>query len=467
MDSATVNADFVPFFRKMQAADLPQVFIDTFRFYYEQLVAGATGYIDGALAGPVAHVPDYDELGDDAFAAGRPALNRTVVLKLNGGLGTGMGMDAPKSLLVVKEGRSFLDIIVQQVRHLRQTTGARLPLVLMNSFTTRTATLAALATYADFEQDVPLDFLQHKEPKVQKESLQPATWPADPEKEWCPPGHGDIYTALVTSGMLQQLLDAGYEYVFVSNADNLGASLDLRILGHFAANRIPFLMEVAERTAADRKGGHLAQQPDGQLILRESAQCPPAETDEFQDIRRYQYFNTNNLWLHLPSLAELLATNNGIVPLPLIRNEKPIDPTEPASPRVYQMETAMGAAIGVFAGAQALCVPRSRFMPVKKNSDLLVIMSDAYELTSDFALRLVDERHGAPPIVELDDRYYTLLSQTEERFPHGAPSLAACDELRITGDVRFGRAVRVEGKVAIVHDDATPLMIADGAVLTG
>ena len=155
------------------------------------------------------------------------------------------------------------------------------------------------------------------------------------------------------------------------------------------------------------------------------------------------------------------------MPLPLIRNEKPIDPTEPASPRVYQMETAMGAAIGVFAGAQALCVPRSRFMPVKKNSDLLVIMSDAYELTSDFALRLVDERHGTPPMVELDDRYYTLLSQTEERFPHGAPSLAACDELRITGDVRFGRAVRVEGKVAIVHDDATPLDIADSAVLTG
>ena len=300
-----------------------------------------------------------------------------------------------------------------------------------------------------------------------KESLQPATWPADPEKEWCPPGHGDIYTALVTSGMLQQLLDAGYAYAFVSNADNLGAALDLSILGHFATQQIPFLMEVAERTAADRKGGHLAQQPDGQLILRESAQCPPVEMDEFQDIHRYQYFNTNNLWLHLPSLAKLLAENDGIVPLPLIRNEKPIDPTTPDSPRVYQMETAMGAAIGVFAGAQAVCVPRSRFLPVKKNSDLLAIMSDAYTLGDDFALHLVEARHGAPPIVLLDDRYYTLVSQMADRFPHGAPSLQACDELHVTGDVRFGRDVCVQGVVRIVNEGAAPLVVADGTVLSG
>jgi UTP--glucose-1-phosphate uridylyltransferase len=459
--------DFAPFVEKMQAAGLSQTFIDNFQYYYTQLVEGATGYIGRAEAQPVHDLPTYATLDAACEQAGVNALAHTVVLKLNGGLGTSMGMDGPKSLLPVKEGLTFLDIIVRQNLHLRATTGARVPLLLMNSFATHAASLAALAAHADFSQDIPVDFLQHMEPKVWKDSLLPAAWPQDPEKEWCPPGHGDIYTALVTSGMLQQLLDAGYEYAFVSNADNLGASLDLRILGHFAANRIPFLMEVAERTAADRKGGHLAQRPDGQLVLRESAQCPPVEMDEFQDIGRYQYFNTNNLWLHLPSLARLLAENQGIVPLPLIRNEKPIDPTDPTSPRVYQLETAMGAAIGLFADAQALCVPRSRFLPVKKNSDLLVIMSDAYELTSDFALRLGDERHGAPPMVELDDRFYTLLSQVEERFPHGAPSLAACDELRVTGDVRFGRDVRVEGKVTIVHEDAPPLVIADHVVLTG
>jgi UTP--glucose-1-phosphate uridylyltransferase len=226
-------------------------------------------------------------------------------------------------------------------------------------------------------------------------------------------------------------------------------------------------MEVADRTPADRKGGHLAQRPDGQLILRESAQCPPDEEAEFQDIQRYRYFNTNNLWINLRSLAQQLDEHQGVMPLPLIRNEKPVDPSDPKTPRVYQLETAMGAAIAVFAGAQALRVPRSRFAPVKKNSDLLVIMSDAYALGEDFRLRLVDERREQPPVVALDDRYYQLYNDMRQRFPHGAPSLRACDELRVKGDVRFGKDVRVVGKVAITNESDQQVAVEDGAVLNG
>ncbi len=108
--------------------------------------------------------------------------------------------------------------------------------------------------------------------------MAPAYWPESPAKEWNPPGHGDLYAAISTSGTLDQLLEGGYEYAFVSNSDNLGAVLDTEILGYFAEERLPFLMEVAHRTRADRKGGHLAQLENGQLILRELAQCPPDET---------------------------------------------------------------------------------------------------------------------------------------------------------------------------------------------
>src|SRR5690606_26731533 len=142
--------------------------------------------------------------------------------------------------------------------------------------------------------------------------------------------------------------------------------------------QLPFLMEVADRTRADSKGGHLARRPDGQLILREIAQCPPDELEKFQDIDRYGYFNTNNLWLHLPTLRKILDERKGVLGLPLIRNEKPVDPTNLKSYRVYQLETAMGSAIAVFPGAQAVCVPRTRFLPIKKNNDLLVLWSDAY-----------------------------------------------------------------------------------------
>ncbi|MBW7882425.1 MAG: UTP--glucose-1-phosphate uridylyltransferase [Caldilineaceae bacterium] len=449
----------------MAAAGLPDVVIDNFRHYYRQLAEGATGFITRDEAQPVTGVPEYDHLTQEDRRLGAQALDHTVILKLNGGLGTSMGMQGPKSLLTVKNGLSFLDILIHQVMYLRETAAARVPLVLMDSFTTHAATLAVFDHYVEFEQDVPVDFLQHKVPKVWKKSLAPVTWPDDPDKEWCPPGHGDIYPALLTSGMLDALLDAGYEYAFVSNADNLGATLDLAILGHFARYNLPFLMEVAHRTAADRKGGHLAQRPDGQLILRESAQCPPEEAEEFQDIRRFGFFNTNNLWLNLKALAAQLKERHGILGLPLIRNEKPVDPSAPSSPRVYQLETAMGAAIAVFPGAEALCVPRSRFVPVKKNSDLLVLKSDAYILGADYTLTLAEERQGRPPVVLLDDRYYQLIDAMQERFPHGAPSLRHCDELRVQGDVRFGRNVVVEGCVQIVHAGDEPLQLQDGATL--
>jgi len=458
--------DFAPFAHKMRTAGLSQTFIDNFGYYYDQLVRGSTGYISCADAQPVADLPAYEALETTMQQAGEAALERTLVLKLNGGLGTSMGMDGPKSLLPVKDDFTFLDIIVRQLLHLRKISGARVPLLLMNSFHTRAASLAAIKGYSDFTQDIPVDFLQHMEPKIWKDSLLPAEWPQDPDKEWCPPGHGDIYTALVDSGMLRHLLDAGYEYAFVSNADNLGAVLDLKILGYFASQRVPFLMEVARRTAADRKGGHLARDGNGRLVLRESAQCPPEEEDDFQDISLYRYFNTNNLWLNLRVLADLLEQQHDILGLPLIRNEKPIDPADPTTPRVYQLETAMGSAISIFAGAQALCVPRSRFAPVKKNSDLLVLMSDAYLLNDDYTLALTSERHETPPVVALDERYYLLYASMCERFPAGAPSLRHCVSLTVKGDVTFGRDVVVVGNVTVEAPEGETLYIEDGTKLS-
>jgi UTP--glucose-1-phosphate uridylyltransferase len=462
-----VNARFAPFAAKMRTAGIPSLMIDNFRSAYTQLLNGATGYIPSSEALPVHGTSCYQEIDKSALHHGKNALDRTVILKLNGGLGTGMGLDGPKSLLPVKNGLSFLDITVRQVMYLRRTARVRLPLLFMNSFSTQLATLEELQTYSDFHQDIPLDFLQNKAPKICKENLEPACWPADPEKEWCPPGHGDIYPALMTSGLLQRMLNAGYEYLFVSNSDNLGAVLDERILGFFAASGAPFLMEVAHRTPADSKGGHLAQRPDGQLILRESAQCPPDETAQFQDIQRYHLFNTNNLWVHLPSLHDRLAATHGVLNLPLIRNEKPIDPTQPGSPPVYQLETAMGSAISVFPGAQALCVPRHRFAPVKKNGDLLVLWSDAYVMTSDYRLVQHDERGGVPPVVKLDDQYYGRIDDLRLRFAHGAPSLLHCNSFIVEGDVHFGADVKVVGNVTVRNTDSAPRFVEDGALLRG
>ena len=454
------SEQFVPFAKRMRDEGLPEIVIHTFAYYYHQLLTGQTGLISGTDIQPIESLPDAETFPERLATIGGDSLPKTILLKLNGGLGTSMGLSQAKSLLTVKNGLSFLDIIA------RQAIQAQIPLVLMNSFTTRDDSLAALAAYPALQGQIPLDFLQHKAPKIIQADFSPVDWPQDPTLEWCPPGHGDIYTALVTSGMLEALLQAGYTYAFVSNADNLGAVMDLGILGHFVKNQLPFMMEVADRTAADKKGGHLAQR-NSQLILRELAQCPAEEIEAFQDITRYKYFNTNNLWLNLPALKEVLTANNNILGLPMIRNAKTVDPRDSTTPPVYQLETAMGSAIAVFAGAQAIRVPRARFAPVKTNNDLLAVRSDAYHLTGDFRVTTNPTRTLDQLAINLDPTYYKLIADLEARFPYGTPSMLECTRLSIMGDIKFGANVILKGGVQLVNKSGRQVEVEAGMVIEG
>jgi UTP--glucose-1-phosphate uridylyltransferase len=283
-------------------------------------------------------------------------------------------------------------------------------------------------------------------------------WPADPALEWAPPGHGDLYVALVTSGMLDELLEAGYRWAFVSNSDNLGAVLDRRILGWIARDEVPFLMEVAQRTEADRKGGHIARRREV-LLLRETAQTPEEDRAALQDVDRHRYVNTNSLWLDLRALADRFARGEGMLDLPLIVNRKTVDPTDSGSHAVIQLETAMGAAVGVFEGARALHVPRQRFAPVKTTNDLLELRSDAYILGDDGSVQPAPGHE--PSFIDLDADYYKLIADFEQRFPAGAPSLVDCRRLVVEGDVTFGRKVVVRGDVEL----RGPARVEDGTVL--
>jgi UTP--glucose-1-phosphate uridylyltransferase len=460
MKDQTLDAAFAPFAKKMADAGWPEVAIRNFRRHYAQLAAGEAGLIPEAEIEAVRDLPDAEALPSEMKAVGQAALPRTVMVKLNGGLGTSMGLEKAKSLLVVKDGLTFLDIVA------RQALSSGIPLVLMNSASTRDDSLLLLRGYADLESNIPFDFAQHMVPKVNQATLQPAEWPEDPELEWCPPGHGDIYAALVTSGMLETLLAAGYGYAFTSNVDNLGAYIEPAILGYFVSEGLPFMMEVADRTEADQKGGHLARRRDtGRLLLRETAQCPSDDVAAFQDITRHRYFNTNNLWINLNALADLLARTENVLGLPLIRNSKTLDPRDPNSPPVYQLETAMGAAIELFDGAGALRVPRSRFAPVKTTNDLLGVRSDAYLLTEDWRVVLDPRREGSPPVVDLDPRYYRLIDDFETRFPYGPPSLVDCERLKVRGDVVFGAGVVCRGEVEVVNVTEAGSEIPDMSVL--
>jgi UTP--glucose-1-phosphate uridylyltransferase len=447
---------------KMAAAGVHQKAIDVFTHYYAQLEEGVTGFIAEESITPLER-PDLLESVSVTDEDARAALARTVMIKLNGGLGTSMGMDKAKSLLPVRDRKSFLDIIVDQVRSARATHGVKLPMIFMNSFRTHDDTLAALTAYPDLAvDDLDLDFVQNSEPKLLADDLTPVEWPHDPELEWCPPGHGDLYTALDVSGMLNRLRALGYRYASVSNSDNLGAAPNATIAGWFAGRGAPYAAEVCRRTAADRKGGHLAiRKSDSRLILRDTAQTAKEEMDFFTDEHRHPYFHTNNLWLDLEVLARTLKERNSVLGLPLIKNEKTVDPADPSSPAVIQIECAMGAAIEVFEGATAIGVGRDRFLPVKTTNDLLVLRSDVYEVGPDGRLTKITD---PAPLVDLDSRYYKTISAFDRRFTSGVPSLRRARTLSVQGDWTFGPDVTIVDAVQL-DDRGTPQTVPAGSVL--
>ncbi len=450
----------------MRTAGVAEVAITVFSYYYGLLESGAQGKIPESEIEPLRDLPSLDSLDIDETTR-RNALAGTAVIKLNGGLGTSMGVTGPKSALPVLDGLTFLDIIARQILALREKYDVTLPLVLMNSFRTRDESLAILGKYDDLPvEGLPLDFLQNAEPKLRADDLTPVEWPQDPELEWCPPGHGDLYVALVTSGLLDALRAKGFRHAFVSNSDNLGAVPDGRVAAWMAENGVPFGMEVCRRTRSDRKGGHIAvRKADDRLVLRDSAQVADGEEERFQDTSLHTTFSTNNLWIDLDRLAGLMADHDGVLGLPIIVNRKTVDPADPDSPKVIQLETAMGTAIETFEGGRAVLVDRNRFKPVKTTDDLLVLRSDVYRLAEDGTL--ASTREGDQPYVALDPDHYKILAAFEERFPHGAPSLAGADRLEVRGDVAFGKDITVVGEVEVTAPAGERVEIPDGTRLTG
>ena len=230
--------------------------------------------------------------------------------------------------------------------------------------------------------------------------------------------------------------------------------------GWFASSGAPFAIEAVRRTPSDRKGGHFARRKqDGRIVLRETAQTLDKDKDALADLDRHRYMSTNNLWFNLQAMKDELGRRDGVLGLPLIRNVKNVDPADPSSPEVIQIESAMGAAIEIFEGAQTIEVGRDRFVPVKSTNDLLVLRSDVYDIGSDFVLK---QASAMVPFVDLDG-VYKLVGEFDKRFKEGAPSLREAESLVIDGDWSFGADVKVVGKVNL---DGEHGRVESGTVLS-
>lgn len=455
-------------YEKMRDKLLPASAIEVFMHYFHILKSGSSSTISEPDIIPLHSndIPDLASLKQYA-GLGQEILPKTAVLKLNGGLGTTMGLAGPKSLIRVKNGLSFLDVAMRQIKQLSKQYGNNIPLLLMSSFFTYAATRELLEKGTALPTGQMHHFLQHMFPKITASSLEAASYPADPLLEWYPGGHGDLLLSLDTSGTLAHLLDNGYQYLFISNIDNLGATLNLSILGYLSSQNLDVLMEVTNRTVMDRKGGHLARRAgDKRLLLREASQCEDKDTCYFSNTVRHPFFNTNNIWLRLESVQRALNEKKHYE-LSLVINRKHLDPTDPATPEIVQLESTLGSAISIFDKSGAIRVPRSRFAPVKNCEELLLLRSDYYLLNEDYSICVNPDRILKKIRLSLDPRFYSRADLLEERFPYGAPSLIGAESLTVHGDVRFGREVRVRGMARITNNSAKQAVIGHGTLISG
>ncbi|KIJ40970.1 hypothetical protein M422DRAFT_209696 [Sphaerobolus stellatus SS14] len=395
----------------------------------------------------------YDALPEPAD---KSILTKLAVLKVNGGLGTSMGMTGAKSALEVKNDMTFLDLTVRQIEHLNTENRVDVPLILMTSFNTHEDTLRIIKKYANQQLRI-VTFNQSRYPRIFKESLLPCPQSVeDDKKHWYPPGHGDLYNAIAQSGVLDQLLADGKEYLFVSNSDNLGAVVDQRILRHMVDTGAEFLMEVTDKTKADIKGGTLIDY-DGQIRLLEIAQVPSEHVEDFKAIRKFKIFNTNNLWINLKALKRVMEQET--LDLEIIINPKSTDDGQ----QVIQLETAAGAAIKHFKHAHGINVPRNRFLPVKSCSDLLLIKSDIYSLMHGQLVINENRLFATTPVIKLGD-HFKKIAQFQKRFKR-IPTIIELDHLTVTGDVYFGRNITLRGTVIVVANEGQRIDIPDGCVL--
>lgn len=380
------------------------------------------------------------------------ALARIAVCKLNGGLGTSMGCRGSKSAIVVREKMTFIDLIAEQVSELNNRYLADVPLIFMNSFYTHDETERIIGK--NMSPSEILSFCQNQYPRL----LQDKSEFLNPKKlntaAWYPPGHGDLYSCLMKNGILDRLVKEGREYLFVSNADNLGAVVDLKILNYIINEDIPFLMEVTPKTIADTKGGVLCQEKD-QMKLLEIANVPAEHIPEFCGNQKFKAFNTNNLWINLVRLKELLK--NEPLDLGVIVNRKQVK-----NKMVLQFETAVGEALNFFPDAVGMNVPRSRFLPVKRTSDLLLVQSNLFNVERGILKRDSGTEGSNLPRINLKDPFNDL-KEYQKRIPV-APDIKELDSLELQGEVRFNGKVTLKGKVRLVSDKK-PLRIPKGTVL--
>ena len=201
-------------------------------------------------------------------------------------------------------------------------------------------------------------------------------------------------------------------------------------------------------------------QYEGRLRLLEVAQVPTVHLQEFMDVKKFHVFNTNNLWISLPAIRRVVGEESTL-DMEIIVNPLTINQ---GTTSAYQLVTAIGAAMKCFDRAAGLHVPRARFLPVKKTSDLLLVMSNLYQLEHGSMVMSPRRMFPSTPLVKLGTKHFLTVAEFLARFG-SMPDLLELDHLTVSGDVTFGRGVSLRGTVIVIANHGARIDIPAGAVL--
>ncbi|GJM99489.1 hypothetical protein PR202_ga16590 [Eleusine coracana subsp. coracana] len=362
-------------------------------------------------------VVPYDTIAPppEDLEATKKLLDKLVVLKLNGGLGTTMGCTGPKSVIEVRNGFTFLDLIVIQIESLNKKYGCNVPLLLMNSFNTHDDTQKIVEKYSNSNIEIHT-FNQSQYPRIVTEDFLPLPSKGKSGKDGC-----------------------------------------VEILNHLINNQNEYCMEVTPKTLADVKGGTLISY-EGRVQLLEIAQVPDEHVANTTYSTSFDCLCSvpGNRWVNLKAIKRLVEAE--ALKMEIIPNPKEVDGV-----KVLQLETAAGAAIRFFDKAIGVNVPRSRFLPVKATSDLLLVQSDLYTLVDGFVIRNPARTNPSNPSIELGPEFKKVANFLA-RFK-SIPSIVELDSLKVSGDVWFGSGITLKGKVTITSKSGAKLEIPDETVL--
>eukprot|EP01132_Coremiostelium_polycephalum_P008401 gene8401-10317_t len=380
-------------------------------------------------------------------------LHKLAVVKLNGGLGTRMGCKGAKSSIEIAPGISFLDMTVAHIEQVNQDYAVDIPLILMNSFKTHNETNKIIEKYKTHRVTIKT-FSQSKFPRMYKDTLNvvpKVNAPYNP-KEWYPPGSGDVFRSLQRSGLLEELLSQGKEYLFISNVENLGAVIDIQVLNHIHLQKVEFGLEVTNRINTDSTGGILMSYKE-KLHLLELSQVRQDKLKRFKD---FKYWNTNNIWVNLKSVQSLLKEDK------LVLDWIVAYPSEDHKTMV-QLETPAGMGIQNFQNSVAIFVPRDRYRPIKSTSQLLLAQSNLFQFEHGQVVLNPKREATDIPLVKLGEDFQTI-SEYEKRFK-SIPDMLELDHLTVSGDVYFGSKCTLKGTVIIVANHGERIDIPDGVTL--